>query len=576
MNAGHTRHRGVEAALDYGVRRRAPVFASPTPTRGTPTRTGSSIRAPGSTSAASSRKQRRGISAPRRRSCSRAARAHRHRAGPSRPLLDGRGEHHEYDGHTLVNLRAQVRGGAPRAALRAAAERRRRALRGERVVHAAARPRARARHAAHRSLPAWRWTGGADDTAPRLTFAADRPLRRRRGRRTAPPSPHRAAATAAAPITRRSWFPTRDGVLWRVVGRRAQHVYVSRSADGGRPSARPVRVNARAGDDRRQRREPAEARGRPARRALRHLHAARARQALHRRHPLLALDRRRPHFDPPRTINDDGLVTGHRFDALAVGPDGDGARGLDRQARPRGGEGGARALRGRGALLHGEPRRGREFAPNRKLKDKVCECCRIAAVFDPAGDLVLAWRDILPGSVRDHAFVACAGRAVPDAARGHARRLGDRGLPAPRPGARGGRATARCMPSGSPAKARRGRAPSTRDRSPGGDARAAAPARPAPAGRRACRGACGRRPRGDRLEGAAGTVGLTHGGDVWRWRADALRAPRACDGVPQRRPSDAGGHESGRTSPGSRWTRVIGSCRSRRNQRPRSELEFPA
>lgn len=38
------------------------------------------------------------------------------------------------------------------------------------------------------------------------------------------------------------------------------------------------------------------------------------------------------------------------------------------------------------------------------MKDHVCECCRIAAVFDEAGDLVLAWRDIMPGSVRDHAF----------------------------------------------------------------------------------------------------------------------------------------------------------------------------
>jgi hypothetical protein len=39
------------------------------------------------------------------------------------------------------------------------------------------------------------------------------------------------------------------------------------------------------------------------------------------------------------------------------------------------------------------------------VKDHVCECCRIAAVFDQAGDFVLAWRDIMPGSMRDHAFV---------------------------------------------------------------------------------------------------------------------------------------------------------------------------
>ena len=49
--------------------------------------------------------------------------------------------------------------------------------------------------------------------------------------------------------------------------------------------------------------------------------------------------------------------------------------------------------------------RGATFAANRKIKDYVCECCRIAHVFDAEGRLVLFWRDVMNGSIRDHALV---------------------------------------------------------------------------------------------------------------------------------------------------------------------------
>lgn len=79
-------------------------------------------------------------------------------------------------------------------------------------------------------------------------------------------------------------------------------------------------------------------------------------------------------FSAPRTINDDRLETGHRFDALAVGPDGTvylvwiDKRDLERAAAATQEYGGA-------ALYFATSRdRGLTFAPNRKIKDHICEC----------------------------------------------------------------------------------------------------------------------------------------------------------------------------------------------------------
>jgi hypothetical protein len=110
-------------------------------------------------------------------------------------------------------------------------------------------------------------------------------------------------------------------------------------------------------------------------------------------------------FEPPRTVNDDGLATGHRFDALAVAPDGTiyvawiDKRDLERALAANTPYDGA-------ALYYTVSRDGgTSFLPNRKVKDFTCECCRIAHAFDAEGRLVLLWRDLMTGSIRDHAMV---------------------------------------------------------------------------------------------------------------------------------------------------------------------------
>jgi hypothetical protein len=113
-------------------------------------------------------------------------------------------------------------------------------------------------------------------------------------------------------------------------------------------------------------------------------------------------------FDPPRTINDDGVETGHRFDALLVAGDGTvhlawiDKRDLDRAKAAKRKYDGA-------ALYHAFSRdRGATFAANRKIKDNVCECCRVAHALDSEGRIVFVWRDVMEGSIRDHALVRVA------------------------------------------------------------------------------------------------------------------------------------------------------------------------
>jgi hypothetical protein len=109
-------------------------------------------------------------------------------------------------------------------------------------------------------------------------------------------------------------------------------------------------------------------------------------------------------FSPPRTLNDDGLAIGHRFDAIAVAADGTVAvLWIDKRDLER-----ALAVGGvyDGAALYYTISRdgGRTFAKNAKARDHVCECCRLAVAVDARGSFVALWRDILPGSVRDHAI----------------------------------------------------------------------------------------------------------------------------------------------------------------------------
>jgi hypothetical protein len=182
-----------------------------------------------------------------------------------------------------------------------------------------------------------------------------------------------------------------------------EHVYVTRSADGGKTFADAARVNPQP--------EKVDSNG-----------EGRPKVALGPRGQVYVTYTQRlskPYtghirfsrstdggrtFAPPRTVNDDGMETGHRFDALAVGPKGEVYVAWIDKRDLEAAQAAGRKYAG-GALYQAISRDdGRTFSKNVKLKDEVCECCRIAFDFD--GPIpVLLWRDILPGGIRDHSLL---------------------------------------------------------------------------------------------------------------------------------------------------------------------------
>lgn len=110
-------------------------------------------------------------------------------------------------------------------------------------------------------------------------------------------------------------------------------------------------------------------------------------------------------FSPPVTVNDDGLQTGHRFQSIAALPDGRlFIAWIDKRDAERARTAG-RPYDG-GALYFAVSRdRGRTFEANRKVKDHVCECCRLSLIVAPDGAPAILFRDIIPDSIRDHALV---------------------------------------------------------------------------------------------------------------------------------------------------------------------------
>ena len=110
-------------------------------------------------------------------------------------------------------------------------------------------------------------------------------------------------------------------------------------------------------------------------------------------------------FSPPRTINDDTLPTGHRFESIDVNDRGEifmvwiDKRDLEASLAAD------EAYVGAALYYTWSTDGGLTFTPNRKIKDHVCECCRIALTFDEQGWPVIVWREVLAGSVRDHGVV---------------------------------------------------------------------------------------------------------------------------------------------------------------------------
>ncbi|MGY8814880.1 MAG: exo-alpha-sialidase [Gammaproteobacteria bacterium] len=109
-------------------------------------------------------------------------------------------------------------------------------------------------------------------------------------------------------------------------------------------------------------------------------------------------------FEEARTVNDDGMLTSHRFETLFVDSKGNiYISWLDKRDQVVTLD---RGVEYNGAALYYtiSKNNGLTFAKNRKVADYSCECCRIAMSETPSGDVAAFWRHIFGDNIRDHGF----------------------------------------------------------------------------------------------------------------------------------------------------------------------------
>ena len=119
------------------------------------------------------------------------------------------------------------------------------------------------------------------------------------------------------------------------------------------------------------------------------------------------------HFATPIRVNTDNATISHRFESLAT----DRERRvhlvwIDKrdQAAAR-----TRGMPYAGAALYQAILQPDQWGPvtNHKLVDHSCECCRIAVAIDHDGTPVAVWRHVYEGNIRDHALLRLDGKSTP-------------------------------------------------------------------------------------------------------------------------------------------------------------------
>ncbi|MBV1878427.1 MAG: glycoside hydrolase [Pseudomonadales bacterium] len=108
-------------------------------------------------------------------------------------------------------------------------------------------------------------------------------------------------------------------------------------------------------------------------------------------------------FSAIQTINQDGMLTTHRFDALEVDQAGNVyIVWVDKRDRLIAAEKGL-PFKGASIYYAVSTNQGKSFGPNRQVLPNSCECCRIATA--PADNgVAIFWRHIFADNQRDHGF----------------------------------------------------------------------------------------------------------------------------------------------------------------------------
>ncbi len=193
-----------------------------------------------------------------------------------------------------------------------------------------------------------------------------------------------------------------DGHLW-VAFVLDEHVYVSRSDDEGATYSTPVRVNAEP--------EDAEFNGENRPKIVVGADGTimlswttkTSNQFTGEIRFSRSVDGGRS-FATPRTINDDGLRTGHRFDSLFLTPSGKlyltCIDKRDMEATLARNE----AYPGAAIYYTVSTDMGATFMPNVRVSHNSCECCRIAMAAHGEDSVAILWRQIFDDHIRDHAI----------------------------------------------------------------------------------------------------------------------------------------------------------------------------
>lgn len=223
---------------------------------------------------------------------------------------------------------------------------------------------------------------------------------------------HTAARPARAELATAAAFGP-DGTLY-AVSKDGEHLQLFRSGDDGASWRGPLKVNARP--------EPIAADG-----------DSQPRIAFNRDGDLLVSWTKplpRPYtgeirlarlpaggaaFDEPITVHRDRAEITHRFQNILAGPDGRvTAVWIDKRDQE--------AARGRkqpyrGAAIYAAVSAdgGRSFAPENRVADHACECCRIALTADRDGTPIALWRHVFAPNERDHAIARLKPDGAPEA-----------------------------------------------------------------------------------------------------------------------------------------------------------------
>lgn len=122
-------------------------------------------------------------------------------------------------------------------------------------------------------------------------------------------------------------------------------------------------------------------------------------------------------FSKPLTVNDNQDIIGHRFDALAVGKNGEiFIAWLDARDKER-----AKATNqefsGSSVYYTWSDDGGKSFYPNQVAAPHSCECCRLGVAIDRDNLPLILWRHVFDGNIRDHALLKFSDWRTPGAVR---------------------------------------------------------------------------------------------------------------------------------------------------------------